>query len=132
MSNIYIIDDDVELAEQLEMIFRDHGHTVTKRDHTEGAVEALAAGDPDLLVLDVMFPENPAGGFDLARDIRRNPKLTELPIIMLTSINQALPADFSAEDIDEDWMPVTDFLEKPVALDVLISKVDKLLKPAES
>jgi len=35
--------------------------------------------------------------------------------------------DFSSRDIDPEWMPVQDFLEKPVAPDVLLEKVDSLL-----
>jgi len=83
---------------------------------------------PDLLILDVIFPENPAGGFDLARQIRRTPALSDLPVILLTSINQEFPMDFSARDIDEDWMPVQDFLEKPAAPATLLASIDRLLR----
>jgi hypothetical protein len=54
---------------------------------------------------------------------------------MLTAINAKSPVGFgfSSADIDEDWLPVTDFLEKPVDLDVLLERVSTLLaKPAQS
>lgn len=128
MAKIKIIDDDVELAEDLAVILRDAGHQVSVRDDTDGAVTELLEARPDLLILDVMFPENPAGGFDLAREIRGTPAIKDLPVILLTAINQEFPMDFSSKDIDANWMPVQDFLEKPVAADTLLEKVDRFLR----
>jgi hypothetical protein len=53
---------------------------------------------PDALILDVMFPENPSGGFELARSIRK--KWGEIPVLMLTAVNQQFPLGFSGKDID--------------------------------
>lgn len=130
MARIEIIDDDLELAEDLAVILRNAGHQVGVRDGTEGAVRDLVSARPDLLILDVMFPENPAGGFDLAREIRGTPEIGDLPIILLTSINQEFPMDFSTRDIDPEWMPVQDFAEKPVSAKVLLEKVDRFLHGA--
>jgi CheY-like chemotaxis protein len=127
MAKIKIIDDDLDLAEDLSLLLKNAGHETSTRDDTEGAVAALIEEQLDLLILDVMFPENPAGGFDLAREIRNTPELKDLPVILLTAINQEFPMDFSSRDIDPDWMPVQDFLEKPVAPEILLEKVDKLL-----
>jgi twitching motility two-component system response regulator PilH len=127
MARITIIDDDLELAQDMSQILKEAGHLVSVRGDIDGALEELAANRPDLLILDVIFPENPAGGFDLARQIRRTPALRDLPVILLTSINQEFPMDFSARDIDEDWLPVQDFLEKPAAPAALLAAIDKLL-----
>jgi hypothetical protein len=53
--------------------------------------------------------------------------LKDVPILMLTAVNIRFPLGFSAKDIDDDWMPVTEFLEKPVDLDVLAERVDTIL-----
>jgi DNA-binding response OmpR family regulator len=127
MANIKIIDDDVEMAENLALLLRREGHQVSVRSQTEGAAAELAAEKTELLILDVMFPENPAAGFDLAREIRTNTELHYLPIILLTSINQEYPMDFSGRDIDPEWMPVQEFIEKPVAISELIEKIKGLL-----
>lgn len=127
MANIKIIDDDVEMAENLALLLRREGHQVSVRSQTEGAAAELAAEKTELLILDVMFPENPAAGFDLAREIRTNTELHYLPIILLTSINQEYPMDFSGRDIDHEWMPVQEFIEKPVAISELIEKIKGLL-----
>jgi DNA-binding response OmpR family regulator len=127
MPVIKIIDDDVEIADNLVEELKGKGFTVSAANETEGAEAALAADKPDLLVLDVMFPENPTGGFDLARLIRETEGIKDLPIILLTAVNQEFPIDFSGDDIDPEWMPVQEFLEKPVNVDVLVEKINKLL-----
>jgi CheY-like chemotaxis protein len=53
--------------------------------------------------------------------------LKDVPILMLTAVNTRFPLGFSSQDIDEDWLPVTDFLEKPVDLDVLAERVAAIL-----
>jgi DNA-binding response OmpR family regulator len=127
VAKIKIIDDDVEQTENVAECLRAEGHDVATMDDTEGAIEALVADKPNLLVLDVMFPENPSGGFDLARKIRSTREISDLPIILLTSVNQLFPMDFSSDDIDPDWMPVQEFMEKPVDPNKLVQNIAKLL-----
>ncbi len=128
MARIMIVDDDVELADNTASLMRKEGHAVSTLNSTDNALQKIADNKPDLVILDVMFPDNPVAGFDLARLIRRMPAIENLPIIMLTGINQDFPMDFSAQDIDPDWMPVQDFMEKPVQMPALLDKVNNLLK----
>jgi len=122
-----IIDDDAEFAGNFATFLEKDGHNVTILDSTEGATGVLAESKPDMLVLDVMFPESPAAGFDLARKIRKTEEIKDLPILMLTGVNQEFPMDFSSGDIDPDWLPVEDFVEKNSAPDVIVSKIQELL-----
>ena len=46
---------------------------------------------------------------------------------MLTAVNQQFPLGFSNKDIDPNWLPVTDFVEKPVDFDLLRQKITRLL-----
>ena len=131
MAKIKIIDDDREAAENMAALLKKAGHTTGVRDETDGAIEDLLADKPDLVILDVMFPENPAGGFDLARKIRQKRELKDLPVILLTAVNQEFPMNFSAKDIDPAWMPVQDFLDKPVKFPDLLAKVNQLLKQSQ-
>ena len=48
-------------------------------------------------------------------------------MLMVTAVNSRYPLGFSARDIDDQWLPVTDFLEKPIDLDVLRNKVAAVL-----
>jgi DNA-binding response OmpR family regulator len=127
MAKIKIIDDDVDIAEDTAAILQSAGHDVSLLHTTEDAVQVLVDDQPDILILDVMFPDNPVAGFDLARQIRRNRALRALPIIMLTGVNREFPMDFSGKDIDSDWMPVQEFLEKPVDPSILLDRIQKML-----
>ena len=130
MAKILIVDDDLELAALLSDVLSSEGFDVESRDTLVDGRAALASTPPDLLILDIMFPENPAGGFDLAREIRGAPATQHLPVILLTAVNQELPMDFSANDIDDEWMPVQAFMEKPPAIPELLDKVRSLLSRA--
>lgn len=128
MRKILIVDDDVDFSDALSSILKEKSFIVNAIDHTEDAVGYIIENRPDLLILDVMFPENPSGGFDLARKIRKTDEIKEIPIIFLTAINKEFPMDFSAKDIDKEWMPVQDFVEKPVDIDLILQKIYKLLE----
>jgi len=106
-------------------VLRKEGHEVDICNDTENALECLDKKSPDLVILDVMFPENATGGFDFARKIAQFHK--GIPILMLTAVNSHFQLDFSAQDIDQDWMPVTDFMEKPVDFDLMVKTVKQLI-----
>ena len=109
-------------------VLRGKGHEVRIELDLSAAVRSMTERRPDLLLLDVMFPEDSTGGFELARTMRwRNETLKDVPILMLTAVNTRFPLGFSSKDIDDDWMPVTEFLEKPVDLDVLAERVETIL-----
>ena len=131
MAFIKIIDDDKEFALNLAKNLLKEGHIVTVLNSTEKALDDLLENKPDILILDVMFPENPVAGFELARRIRQRREIANLPVILLTSVNQEFPMDFSAHDIDPNWMPVQDFLEKPVKINKLMKKIDALLNKSK-
>jgi len=127
MARIAIVDDDVECGQNTAAILSSNGHQTTLFHTMDKVVDNLIEFKPDLLVLDVMFPDNPVAGFDLAREVRRHADISSLPILMLSSVNQEFPMGFSANDIDSDWMPVQDFVDKPVKPDALLNAVAKLL-----
>jgi DNA-binding response OmpR family regulator len=125
MGYIMVVDDDPDLAEGTARVLRSDGHEVMIHLDIDSAFESFQKRRPDIVVLDVMFPDNSSGGFDLARKIAAVTK--EVPILMLTAVNSHFQLDFSARDIDQEWMPVTDFMEKPVDFDVMKKTVKSLL-----
>jgi len=128
MAYILIVDDDEDFAQTTATVLRNEGHEVQIELDTDDAVQSMQKKIPDLAVLDVMFPEDISAGFELARFMRHeSEQLKKIPILMLTAINTKFPLGFGPKDIDDDWLPVTDFLEKPVDFDVLVNKVSKLL-----
>ena len=127
MIKIKLIDDDSEITENVTAILKSEGFYVETRNELKGAIDFIKDGVPDLIILDVMFPDNPAGGLDLARELRTHENLSKTPVILFTNINQELPMGFSQDDIDDEWMPVQAFMEKPVNPDELIAKIKVLL-----
>ena len=128
MAYVLIVDDDEDFATTTATVIQSEGHEVHIELDTESAAKNMRERTPDLVVLDVMFPEDASAGFELARFMRHEDEmLRTVPILMLTAINAEFPLCFGPNDIDSEWLPVTDFLEKPVDFDVLKDKVAKLL-----
>ena len=129
MAYLLIVDDDEDFANAAAKFLGTAGHEVDIVLDTASAVRSMEQKRPDLLILDVMFPENAAAGFELARAIKdREEDFKGMPILILTAVNVKYPLGFGSHDIDDVWMPVTDFLEKPADFEVLRSKVAALLE----
>ena len=76
---------------------------------------------PDLVILDVMM-ESQDEGFHIAYQMRNNEETKELPIIMLSAVGQETGFEFD-EEKDGDFLPVNQFIEKPINPDTLIEIV---------
>ena len=110
------------------------GHEVSVELDTKSAVASMEGRRPDLAILDVMFPENPSAGFELARTMRHyKEKLKGIPVLIVTAINQRFALGalvFGARDLDDTWLPAEGFIDKPVDFHVLRQKVAAILKGA--
>ena len=128
MAYLMIVDDDEDFTSALTAALQAAGHEVQVECDPAAAVEKMEARTPDLAILDVMFPEDASAGFALARSLRqRTDALRNIPILMLTAVNAKFPLGFGVQDIDDDWLPVSDFLEKPVDLRLLPQRIEALL-----
>lgn len=134
MAKILIIDDDQDIIDSLTMILEGNGHQVQVKTDTDNLVASVSEVGPDLIVLDIMFPEDPQAGFVAARELNKNPKLKNIPVLLLSAVNQRsnMAFGFSDADISPDFMPVEAFIEKPVEPDVLIRKIAEMLEPTRS
>jgi DNA-binding response OmpR family regulator len=127
MAYLLIVDDDEDFANATAMALRRAGHEVEMTPDLRAAEKRMNERRPDLVVLDVMFPEDSSAGFTFAREIRDNRRLKDVPILMLTAVNQRFPLGFSDKD-KGGWMPVDAFVEKPVDFDVLSRRVAAMLQ----
>jgi len=130
MAYVLIVDDDDDFADAASTVLRDAGHDVHVELTTDSGLASMEAKRPGLIILDVMFPEDTAAGLELARTIHHRDDLKDVPVLMLTAVNIAFPLGFGAQDIDDEWLPASDFLEKPVDFGTLLKKVDELLSRA--
>ena len=129
MANILIVDDDLDIIDSLTMILESNGHQVSVKTDTDDLVESIRAASPDLIILDIIFPEDPNAGFAAARELHKNAEVKDIPVLLLSAVNQQsnMSFGFSEADISEDFMPVQGFIEKPVEPSVLLSKVQELV-----
>ena len=128
MAYVLIVDDDRDFSVAAETVLKGIGLDVDVEPSPESALASMKHRRPDLVVLDVMFPEDSEAGFRLARTMRHYEEdLKDVPILMLTAINASFPLGFTARDIDEVWMPASDVLHKPVNFSVLRERVMALL-----
>lgn len=125
MANIVICDDDPEIREAMRIILESEGHTIREADGLDACRACLKEGKPDLLILDVMM-DKPDDGFQFSYELRDSDQ-KDVPILMVTGVGQQTGWNFDPSK-DEDFIPVNDFLEKPVKPDDLIARVNKLLE----
>jgi len=83
MKNVWLVDDNAQVREALEAMFRLLGYTCRTFNAAPSAVEALLAGEtPDLLFLDINMPG--VSGMELLGFIRGRDAWKNLPVLMLT------------------------------------------------
>jgi CheY-like chemotaxis protein len=125
MAYVLIVDDDADFAGAVRTVLESQGLEVAVETDADLAILRIAERHPDAIILDVMFPESDTAGFEVARAIRR--KFGDLPVLLLTAVNQSFPLGFSSRDLDPTWLPAADFMEKPVDLKLLCEKVSALV-----
>ena len=130
MAYLMVVDDNEDLATAMAFALEEAGHTVVTKLDTADALTEMHRRPPDLAILDCMFPGNDFAGLELARAMSQAPDLKRITILMLTGVNQELGTKLSTYDIDNTWLPVSDFLEKPIDFAQLVGKVKALLQNA--
>ena len=116
--HILIVEDDLSLAKLVSIFLRKKGYRVTAVADGEAALEALAHGDVDLGLLDVMMPRKT--GFEVLAILRARGDAT--PIIMATAVANAEQIAHALESGADDYVT------KPYALSVLAARVALRLK----
>jgi CheY-like chemotaxis protein len=86
----------------------------------ERGIEMIGEVQPDLILLDIMFPEGKSRGFAAAGQIRG--RYPQIPIFALTAINRQYAFDFNKEDIQAE-----EFLNKPVHIERLVKLINSYI-----
>ncbi len=128
MSKIMIIDDDRDIIDSITMILEANDYTVVSKLDTENIIDAVESENPDVILLDIVFPEDAQAGFKAARKIASVDTINHIPVLVLSAVNQLsnLGFSFTENDISHDFMPVKGFIEKPVKPDELLAKIESL------
>ena len=121
-----VIDDDPEIRDTIQAMLEMRGYTaLTAADRDEG-MAIIRRERPDLVILDVMM-ESWQDGFEMSREIRKDPALRDMRILMLTGVGTRTGIDVKSSAGDPTWLPVDTFLEKPVEPRTLFSRIEELL-----
>ena len=129
MSKILIIDDDADYQYATRMVLEKCGFEVASAYNPEEGIEKVQSEKPDLVILDVIMPKD-FEGFEVAKKIREELNMKQLPIILLTAIHveKKVPYRFAPH---EEWLPVDYFYDKPIDPDVLVAKIKEFLNIPE-
>ena len=125
MPKILVIDDDADFREVCRLWLEPAGFEVCEAADPAQGFEQVRAVRPDLVILDVLMPSQ-YEGFEVARRIREELGLRELPILMLTAVHDVKKPPYRFAP-DDTYLPVDAFLDKPVAPDDLVRKVREML-----
>jgi len=124
-AKILIVDDDIDFVESTKTILESKPYEVIVAYEGKEGLKKAREENPDLILLDVIMPVK--DGFTAAEQLRKDPELSKIPVIMLTA--------FSSKR-QESSIPVSrgfaleaeEYLEKPVSPAVLLDTVEKYLK----
>ncbi len=116
---VLVVDDDPRNAFVLTDVLEMHGMTVVQATDGRQAIAELAAGDIDLVLMDVMMPQ--MDGYETTRAIRRMPQYTRLPVITVTA--RAMQGD-REKSIDAG---ATDYITKPIDIEELLNSMERWL-----
>ncbi len=124
-AKILIVDDDPVFVQATKAVLESKKYQVSAAFDGDQGLQKVQDERPDLIILDVIMPTK--DGFAVCEQLKSDPKLSKIPVIMLTSF---------AEKKGETNIPVSaglgleaeDYIDKPVSPDELLKRVGKMLK----
>ena len=120
-SKVLVVDDNSQNLELLvEYLHTVEGVTTSTAFDGVDALEKVALDKPDLILLDVMMPR--MSGFEVCRKLKSDPDTREIPIIMVTALNELGDIERGVESGTDD------FLSKPVNRLELVTRVKSMLR----
>ncbi|MBX0330567.1 response regulator [Oscillochloris sp. ZM17-4] len=120
IGHVLVVDDDPVIRQLMQRSLEAQGCTITVTGTAREAVAAALAQPPDLILLDVMLPD--LDGIELCRRVRAEVQLAEVPVIMITSLNDP-DARMRSLEVGAD-----DFITKPIDFIELRARVGSILR----
>lgn len=129
-ATIMMIDDDPDFVEGIRSVLEKADYTVDVAYNPKTGFEKLRAKPYDLLLLDIMMGRG-AEGVALARKIRKDPKLREMPVLIITGLREQIAFLFPGQSVHPGFVETDELVEKPVEPKLLLEKVSTLLRLAK-
>jgi CheY-like chemotaxis protein len=122
-AKIVVVDDDLDFLEYTRIVLESQGYQVRTADTSDAAMTMVRSDKPDIILLDVMM-SYVLDGINISRQLRDDPELRDIPVIMISAIVSRDEAGFFPTN---EPLPVDAFLSKPVDPADLLSHVARLL-----
>jgi CheY-like chemotaxis protein len=122
---VLVIDDDIDLVEIIRVTLEREKLRVIDAQNGERGFALAREQQPDLILLDIMMGAVDEG-FQVAYRLRSDPLTKDTPIIMLSAIGERTGFSFD-KDKDADFLPVSEFIEKPISPRKLVDLVRRHL-----
>jgi len=126
---IIIIDDDPDYTAVVKSILENEQYSVSVANDRKEGLDKIKREKPGLIILDVMM-STWSDGFEMSRELKKDPDLKDIPILMLTGVESKTGIEFKSSAGDPDWLPVDVFLNKSEELEILLEEVHRLLPAA--
>ncbi len=121
---ILIADDDPDLVLATRLVLESAGYVVDEASSGEAALEKMRADKPDLVLMDVMMA-NPLDGYYTTQQIADDPALSQVPIMMVSSI---ATSQYAASFPTSQLLSIREFVSKPVEPEQLLAKIKRYVK----
>ena len=124
-SKILLVDDDKDFVEATKLVLESEPYEVIIAYDGDDGLTKARQEKPDLIILDIIMPVK--DGFSAAEQLKKDPELGEIPVLMLTSFSQKV-GETSLSVGQGLTLDAEDYVDKPVSPDELLGRVEKLLK----
>lgn len=118
--NILIVEDETPILEMLKLVLEQAGFSVITATDVPSAFQAMAHKVPDLIILDWMLPG--MSGIEWAKKLRRDPTLSDLPIILLTARGE------EGDKVTGLEVGADDYITKPFSPRELVARINAILR----
>jgi CheY-like chemotaxis protein len=123
MAKILVVDDDPDFVTVTTRVLETAGYEVVSAGNGAEALKSLRQNHPDVVLLDIMMSYI-LDGLDVSREMAEDPLLKGIPVIMVTSLTGVRGSSMFPTD---EYIPVDQWLSKPVDPDTLLSRVSETL-----
>ncbi len=122
---ILLVDDDTDFLDAIKTILESRPYEVIVALEGEEALRKAREEKPDLVFLDIIMPVK--DGFTAAEEFKKDPQLSSIPIVMLTSYSQ-MKGQTSIPVSRGFQLEAEDYIEKPISPGELLDRVEKYLQ----
>ena len=126
-AKILLIDDDIDFVEATKIVLESKPYEVVVAYEGEEGLRKAREEKPDLVILDVIMPVK--DGFTAAEQLKKDPQLNKIPILMLTAFAEK-GGETSIATSRGLTLEAEDYIDKPVSPEELLRRVEKHLKQA--